>query len=217
MNHQECTNSYQQVSYRDYPCLPKDLLIGLMPFPSRPETEEKASYRKAERRAGRSLLNRIALEELGGSGFRLEGRDGEKPKAWFNGEPLFVNLSHAERIIGGVLSRKREVGIDLEASGRHVSEHLRSRILHPEEMELLSDLDTIQIWTLKEAALKWCGSGLRIAMKSVRILKIEGSRVSARLDDGRQVSLCSFENGNHWISVAWAEGSISTGTGDTDG
>ncbi|MEX2602230.1 MAG: 4'-phosphopantetheinyl transferase superfamily protein [Balneolaceae bacterium] len=204
MNHQELTNSYIRITYRDYPCLPKDLQIGLMPFPSRFDTGENAlSFRVKERQAGRSLLRRMANEESGTSDFRLEGREGEKPVAYMKGKPLFVNLSHAERIIGGVLSKVREVGIDLEASDRNVSNELRSRILHPEEVKQLNDLDTVQIWTLKEAALKWCGSGLRIAMKRVHILNHEDSGVSARLDDGRRIALCSFRREQHWISVAW--------------
>ena len=63
----------------------------------------------------------------------------------------------------------------------------------------------IRIWTLKEAYLKYTGTGIRTDLKQLDILDVLESRTEQKViwDHGKQVCLYaeSIRNGREWISV----------------
>lgn len=75
-------------------------------------------------------------------------------------EKLFFNLSHSGNIVGLVLSKEDEVGIDLEKV-KEIKKDLIDYSLPAEEKEYVKDeKDFFKIWTLKEACAKANGKGI---------------------------------------------------------
>lgn len=115
-----------------------------------------------------------------------------------------ISISHTEQITLIALSlRKVSIGIDIEAQSRKVPEGLHKRILSPDEHSSdIQALPVIQLWTLKEAALKWAGTGLRTAMNSLTVLKKSSGLFSIHFSDGTFVTARSFVMDNYWVSIA---------------
>ena len=96
---------------------------------------------------------------------------GEHGKPSIVGHPeICFNMSHCREAAICVLSDK-PVGVDIE-SIRPYSESLARYTMSDEEMALIEraerrDVEFIRLWTLKEAALKCSGEGIRNNMKHV--------------------------------------------------
>ncbi len=83
------------------------------------------------------------------------------------GIALQHNLTHAERLVGCVISTGPEVGIDLEDTARHIPYEVMPRVFSAVEREaiertpLAARADRFLFhWTMKEAYLKATGLGL---------------------------------------------------------
>ncbi len=95
-----------------------------------------------------------------------------------------------------------EIGVDVEPCNRNLHPRLRERICHPEEVTALSgDLCCIRMWTIKEATLKYLGTGLRMAMNKIRLDIIGENQFLANIDQG-SILVYSFAFRDHWIAVA---------------
>ncbi|OZC02591.1 4'-phosphopantetheinyl transferase family protein [Rubricoccus marinus] len=129
------------------------------------------------------------------------------------GAPLYVSIGHAGRgeAIGGAVLAETPVGFDLE---RILPRHpgLWRRMLAPEEHALLDALggptDEAQtlLWSLKEAVLKGCQTGLRAGMRSVTLSEHDASRqrLVARDGGGGLWRLRYERRGDVWVSLALA-------------
>jgi len=191
--------------------LPVDVIAGVQELPKQSDTGKGgAEYRKAERFAGRELIRKLVEQEIGNDEFVIFGSPNQKPQGLYGGNMLNISISHVKGLIGGVISEKRVVGLDLERMNRTVHPGLTARLLHPKEKKLLDDqISVLQVWTIKESALKWCGTGLRTAMSKICISIIDPPIYQAVFDDGKKAEICSFENNRHWISIAYErEGEI---------
>lgn len=128
----------------------------------------------------------------------------EKPKAFIDDEEISVSFSHTDHAISAAVSRSLIVGCDLESMERHVHPRLASRMRHPREKgSLYDELELIQIWTFKEAALKCIGTGLRKPMNSVKIDQREKFQFDVEFDGGKVAKICSFPHQKHWISICY--------------
>ncbi|MEX2368110.1 MAG: 4'-phosphopantetheinyl transferase superfamily protein, partial [Balneolaceae bacterium] len=187
------------------PGLPDDLIIGIQELPGPSDGKEGGSdYRKAERSAGRNLIRRLVREEIGNEEFDIFGSPNQKPQGWYGEQLIHISISHVRGLIGGAISEKRFVGLDLERKNRVVHPGLKKRILHPDEKELTDDhISVLQLWTLKESALKWCGSGLRTAMNKICVTTVDQNRFRAVFDDGKTTEIYALDFNDHWISVAY--------------
>src|SRR5690625_5677485 len=116
-------------------------------------------------------------------------------------------------MICGVISPHRSVVVVIESIRRDVHPGLKRRISHPSEVERVHELPALQLWTLKEAALKWCGSGLRTAMNRVCVVDARNPFCRLQLPDKRGVSLYSRRFGDRWLSVAYSADSGSASGG----
>lgn len=148
---------------------------------------------RSESRQRSFVLGRVALRQLLGgilkiapSDVQLDIRDDGRVVAIDTS--LHVSISHsADRAVA--VASKRCVGVDLE---RIVSkpEKLLEYILHDEErphveeLALEPDQKLFLCWTLKEAALKGSGSGLRMGPRSVRI-RVDLEHETAVIRDGK--------------------------------
>lgn len=84
--------------------------------------------------------------------------------------PLSISHTRNTTLLACTRTAK-PIGIDLEYHSRTVSERLMDRMLSSEEKTLseISDFPLVQIWTIKESALKWAGTGLRTPMNTLTI------------------------------------------------
>lgn len=133
------------------------------------------------------------------------------------GKPFFpaypeiqFNYSHSKRAAACILSREA-AGIDLEQV-RSYQEKTARRFCCEQEWNWLQrqpDLDQawIRIWTLKEAWLKYLGTGLRTDLQKLDIsdalTKEAGCRKARVWADGQAVSawMASYFMEDFWISV----------------
>jgi len=90
-------------------------------------------------------------------------------KPFLEGSDLSFNLSHSGHLAAVVIGRSREVGIDIEVTGRRITDvlGLASAYLHPEEHQRLATVSQqgrepafLRLWTAREAYLKALGTGL---------------------------------------------------------
>lgn len=134
----------------------------------------------------------------------------EKPKAFIGNREVSVSFSHTHDALAAAVSDEYNVGLDMERMGRNVHERLAERLKHSGEPEVLyRENEWIRIWTLKEAALKMIGTGLRKPMHSVCLEQENESRFSVQFDDGKRAKICSFLHHDHWISICYRQNTIT--------
>lgn len=87
-------------------------------------------------------------------------------KPYFEGNPLFVSLSHTEGTAAVVIA-DFPVGIDIEKAGRSLPSRdtikkLEKKYFSPAENEIVSrgDMSFLEMWVRKEAAVKLTGDGI---------------------------------------------------------
>lgn len=160
--------------------------------------------RRREFRSSRSLVRYLARHVgLDPGAFRLRRAENGKPFGDAGGRTIHLSVSHTPRKVVCVLSKEKELGIDMEFSGRKTVGGLRERILHPEERELLAPYETLRIWTIKESMLKLGGMGLRTSMKEVLLTKARDDMFEGIFDNELKAKICSFSYEKHWIALAY--------------
>jgi len=134
----------------------------------------------------------------------------EKPIALAGGKPVSVSFSHTHEAVCAALSNFWVVGIDMESAGRQVGSSLASRMKHEKEALKFYDVHPIiQIWTMKEAALKAIGTGLRKPMNSIRLEAITDSLFNVEFYNGTTAKICSLKHAGQWISVCYISSQLS--------
>lgn len=162
------------------------------------------SVESAESESGRKLIEEMVVKKLGVSMPKIITEKYEKPRAYIHGEEISVSFSHTKGAVSGAISRDYIVGLDMESTQREVHPRLSKRMAHPQESaSLYEQLPAIQIWTLKEAALKAIGTGLRNPMNGILLKQIEDSFFSVQFDDGRKAKIRSFQISDQWISICF--------------
>lgn len=191
--------SFQSI---EHPELPDKIFTGRADIPFADDTPGK---RASERKAGRDLITSICLKELGDDAVKITGGDNTKPEGELNGQPLHLSISHTDKGVFAVISLQYKLGLDVEKCNREIRDGVSLRMLNPgEDKSLYESEPLIRLWTLKEAALKWRGSGLRFPMKKISLKKISNNHFKADFDDGMSVEICSFEHSGKWISIAYS-------------
>lgn len=136
---------------------------------------------------GRELILKIASEKLGHT---PEIKIGKNGKPYIDG--LHFNLSHSGNLIACAFSDD-EVGIDVEKIRSYRPRVLKS--FHPAEVarvEKSEDKDTefYKIWTMKEAYLKFLGTGIT---KDLSFNVFEIPNIRTEICDGYVISICTKE------------------------
>lgn len=182
-------------------CLPDDIFICFEPF----KTDiKKADLDVLQNQSGRNLIRKMAGQFLQAEEIKIYTEKNEKPEVYCSGKEISASFSHTSDGVAGAISTIFNVGCDMEIADRNVHPRLIDRMKHDDELaSLYEESEAIQIWTLKESALKMIGTGLRKPMKSVRITSQKESRFAVQFDDGREALICSFKHQNHWISVCY--------------
>jgi phosphopantetheinyl transferase len=185
-----------------HPDIPEQIFTGKAPIQY---SEDSSADRASERNAGRKLIASISLQELGDGDVTITGGDNTKPEGVLKGKPLHLSISHTDKAVFASLSLKYKLGLDVEKCSREISKGVAQRMQNSDEEKTLYESEPlIRLWTLKEAALKWRGSGLRFPMKKMSLKKMSDTHFKADFDDGMSVEICSFEYNGKWISIAYS-------------
>jgi phosphopantetheinyl transferase len=124
-----------------------------------------------------------------------------KPYLLVNNRYNGMSVSHTGSTYFFGVNVEGEIGVDIESSKRTTHHKLRDRILHHCE-NWDSDVETIQIWTIKEAILKLIGTGLRTNMNKICVKRLSPINFHAT-HDMISISVVSLKINGYWISIAW--------------
>ena len=174
-------------------------------------TKEKEEFRhfknpgrQAEYLTARHLFQFMTGEVMGTQKqAHLDKEPGGKPFARIGDKHLYVSFSHSQKKVFCAVSEFKDIGIDTELLHRAIPNRVLKRVLDKTEMQLLEDLDPLQIWTLKEAAVKCLGTGLRTNLNEVRITLSKDNEISARFNNDKFIEICSFRTTDHQIALAY--------------
>lgn len=125
-----------------------------------------------------------------------------KPYAKLDDTHLYVSFSHSKKMVMCALSTTKDIGIDIERSNRPSSDELLKRMLCPEEHHLIDELEPMELWTIKEAAVKRAGIGLRLDLHKVKIHK-KANRIIIRFNDEKTFEVRSFKSSEHTVAVVF--------------
>ena len=196
----------------DIPCLPEGVHLALEnieatieeAFLSEHEREELDHMNHPDRReeflTGRKLF-RDMIQKLGWDEHVADTLKDEMGRPWgeVNGEKVWLSFAHTGTYMLCALSWKRAIGVDIEAVNRKLPDRLKSRMLAEDESP---ESPLIKIWTIKEAALKLKGTGLRSGLKNVKVIS-EDTPGRLQFSDDASCEFCTFEHKNHYISLAF--------------
>lgn len=148
--------------------------------------------------AGRKLLAKMFFE--------LTGRElpeiyfGVRGKPYFKNSEWFFSISHTNNHVFCAIS-KSEIGIDAEELDRKVNLSIAKRILSSEELAEFEDQSNqkealLKFWVMKEAYLKYTGTGLtgfpnttRFTISPAPLLICDGCVVAVYEKEGFSCSL----------------------------
>lgn len=202
--------STYQTTYIEKPFLPHSLFVALSPLNDKPVDP---SSDLAESASGKRLLERMIYHKLNCSDAEFTTIKYEKPSAHINGKPISVSFSHTPDAVCAVLSNYWVVGIDMESVQRQVSDRLAQRMKHEKEtLKFYEEHPIIKIWTMKEAALKAIGTGLRKPMNSVRLEAITDNLFKVEFFNGTTAEICSLkstESTEQWMSICYISSKLS--------
>ena len=173
--------------------------------------KEKAEYnrfnnpgRQAEYLTARHLFHFIIGKlELNIDVIQLDKEEGGKPFATGGKKHLFVSFSHSEDKVFCAISESMDIGVDAEKLSRPIPQRVLDRVLNETEKQVLKELDPLQIWTLKEAAVKCLGTGLRTNLNEIILSIKNNGEISTRFNNDKFIEICSFKATDHQIALAY--------------
>ncbi|WP_103664730.1 4'-phosphopantetheinyl transferase family protein [Gracilimonas amylolytica] len=173
--------------------------------------KEKAEYRQfknpgrqAEYLTARHLFRFIAGKlELNIDVIQLYKEEGGKPFATEVNKHLFVSFTHSEDKVFCAISESLDIGVDAERLSRRIPQRVLDRVLNETEKQALKELKPLQIWTLKEAAVKCLGTGLRTNLNEVVLSIKDNGEISTRFNNDKFIEICSFKATDHQIALAY--------------
>jgi phosphopantetheinyl transferase len=159
--------------------------------------------RKAEFLAARQLFHWLLHELKLDSRAELKKEATGKPFAQVQHQRIHVSFSHTPQKVFCALSPDTDIGLDVEQTSRKINPELVSRILNAEERLMVGEEPPITLWTIKEAAVKCMGTGLRTNLNDLTITKNKKNRFTVIFNDERMFEICSFRQLDHQIALAY--------------
>lgn len=127
-----------------------------------------------------------------------------KPFIRVNDKKCFVSFTHTKEVVMCAVSETLDIGIDAELERRDINPKIITRILGEDEWSNLEDEHPIKIWTLKEAAVKSIGTGLRTNLKDLELVKKENNQFSVSIGN-EELKALSINAIDHYIALAFPE------------
>ncbi len=147
--------------------------------------QEKALRYKSTEDRRRCVFADYLLKEMLRDFYNMEQPSvitDEKGKPHLEGDELFISISHSGNFVACAI-HSESVGIDLETP-RKITESLISYISTDEEKEYILagrsqsesevTLRFLEVWTAKEAYLKYTGEGLQGGIQSISVADTSG-------------------------------------------
>lgn len=149
-------------------------------------------------------LFKFMLQELGFSPSEctLYKEELGKPYALLNDKMIHLSFTHSTNLVFCVISENLVMGVDCEPANRVVNQKVVKRILNENEWKVLGEENPLKLWTLKEAAVKCLGTGLRTNLKDLEIKARNKYEFSIQLPTLAELKAWSFEYNNHFVAVA---------------
>lgn len=164
----------------------------------------KDSARKAEFLAGRYLAKEIAAKMgLQTDDLLIEKDEEGKPVANYQGQSYYLSITHSDEKVLCALSEAIPIGVDIEPAGRQITTELRERIMSDDEMQTLQGVNTLRIWTMKEALLKLYGKNLGSSLRECTVNRSDTDIYEAEVSEQIKAQVFSEKHENYWIAVAW--------------
>lgn len=194
--------NYRLLSERlSHPYLPENIIAA---YQKVHVTNVQGKKDVVENVSGGTFVKKIADQYLGVDNLNVVAKKYEKPRAYHGEREISISFSHTNLAISAAVSSTFNVGCDMESVSRKVHDRLQNRIKQNEEADsLYKNNEPIRIWTLKEAALKMIGTGLRKPMNCVRIKQNSEALFFVLFDDGKRAEICSFKHQDYWISICY--------------
>lgn len=180
----------------DVKILPERDLIAIQSF-----TNEQ---RKAEFLTARHLFLKL-ITELGWNFDLVDLKKEEMGKPFIktqNGRK-FVSFSHSQDLVLCAVSDTLDIGLDTETIDRELNPAIVKRILSENEWKIYGDDEPLSLWTMKEAAVKCLGTGLRTNLKELELEKLPNGRFTIRINGKEELKGIYFQALNHYISIAY--------------
>jgi phosphopantetheinyl transferase len=190
--------------YINHPLLPPEVKLAAVQLNNSSEVERgRQEFRGYQKKIGRKLINKVISANFGSGQCHIFSEESGKPYARLNDGLLQISIAHCSGMVCGAVSENRVLGVDIEHSERNCYPGLRDRLKSSAEESKINNISTLQLWTVKEAALKWSGTGLRTPMNKIIIKDIENSLFTIEFPDQNRISICSFYFKGFWLSVAY--------------
>lgn len=182
-----------------------DIPLSVLTEKERVEFEGFISLkRKAEFLSARHLFHFLLGEiNLQMHEVELFKEDKGKPYAKSLDKIIHVSFSHSPNRVFCALSPSHIIGVDVEAVDRKINPEVVKRILNENEWNQIGSEVPVKLWTIKEAAVKCLGTGLRTNLQELTIIKKEKNRFSVRFNNEKLFEICSFQQSDHQIALAY--------------
>lgn len=156
------------------------------------KAEHETAYRLLE-----AVLSDVFCVEAGT--LSMEKRAGGKP--YFKDSDIFFNISHCHDLAVCAVSRRCDVGVDVEAV-KSYRENTAKRIMSDVEYEYFlsgedKDKTFFQMWTYKESVLKLTGEGIRRDLKETDSIMDDRYRVEQfglKIEGTEYIISCAVKN-----------------------
>jgi phosphopantetheinyl transferase len=195
---------------------PQDVIIGeadieehiSLDILSKEELKEHDTFKNRKRRAefvsARKLFRFLLCQmDINPKQVLLQKDQEGKPYAAWNGKHIFVSFSHSPEKVYCAISKKLDIGLDVEPVSRKISQSVLKRITTDAERSVVSTLKPVQVWTIKEAVVKFLGTGLRTNLNELKIVKNQSSQISVKFYNDKYIEICSFRQSDHQIALAY--------------
>ena len=169
----------------------------------------KSRHRALEFITGRWLLQSLMREQGFERGdWQIEYGNSGKP--WIkvrqkkvDGSEIPIGIAHTYHAVLAGLSFDTSFGVDIESKDRVAHATLKRRIVRYEPLQKTHEESAIRVWSIKEAALKLCGDGLRLGMDKVEITEWYSWGCRVAMNGRREAVVASCLVEGFWIAVAW--------------
>jgi phosphopantetheine--protein transferase-like protein len=157
------------------------------------------------------MASRLILKELDTDFMFSNCDDWSQEKPSYRENFFYFNVSHSGTTAIAILSKEKEVGVDIEELSERTI-NIKSKFLNEEELENLNSFsakkqkDIISLfWTVKEAVLKWIGVSAFDYLNDITIQKYstnDNGIIKVKLHNYKTilVKVHYFKHQNYWVS-----------------
>lgn len=131
----------------------------------------------------------VVINELLGN---MDIRKFSTGKPYLNNSNKWISWSHDEAYLVVALSEIGEIGVDIESRHLRYDEQLYGWVLHSEEKNKLAQGTLFsEIWTRKEAILKYTGEGISEMMHELNSYEVKDGHMATLFLNELCISVCS--------------------------